>query len=341
MGGAVPECSGYHRQDGRRVTTDPAMTDQLSLELEAGLPHLPARLRPMMPRPLQAPFDSSEHVFEPSWGGQRALAFLEPAFDQDALGRFHTADGAPSVRIVDVGGRDLGDRLGELGGLALRIEARSAVLDGELIVVDGAGRPDLPALGARLAGRPGPDVAYLAFDLLYLDGRPLLGLPLARRREALRRVLRPGPEVVALPAIVGEGRALHDAATTQGLAGTMARQRTSPYLPGVRSRLWRFVATGTVGTGPFRSSESGVVGDVGGVDVVEGAVRGDAAPSPFEDGVGSVAETPDAAASNPSADLKAPPEAERPTLGLDAVPGTTGAVLAVFRRLPLDIDGGE
>ena len=90
------------------------------------------------------------------------------------------------------------------------------------------------------AGRP---VAYLAFDLLHLDGRSLLSAPLIRRREALRTVLRPGDEVVAVPAIAGEGRALHEAAATQGIAGVMARQRTSPYLPGVRSRLWRFVPT--------------------------------------------------------------------------------------------------
>jgi bifunctional non-homologous end joining protein LigD len=49
--------------------------------------------------------------------------------------------------------------------------------------------------------------------------------------------------VVAVPAIAGEGRALHEAAAAQGIAGVMARQRTSPYLPGVRSRLWRFVPT--------------------------------------------------------------------------------------------------
>ncbi|MDQ2965618.1 MAG: hypothetical protein M3R57_07195, partial [Chloroflexota bacterium] len=89
-------------------------------------------------------------------------------------------------------------------------------------------------------------VAYLAFDLLHLDGRSLLGVPLAKRRELLRRVLRPGDEVVAVPAIAEEGRALFDAVAAQGIAGVMARQRTSPYLPGVRSRLWRFIAAGPV-----------------------------------------------------------------------------------------------
>lgn len=226
------------------------MSDQLSLELDAGLPHLPARLRPMLPRPAPEPFDSPEHLFGPSWGGRRALAFLEPAVEPDGSGRFRTADGEPSVRLIDAGGRDLAAGLPELAGLTMRLDARSGVLDGELVVVDAGGRADGPGLEARLDGRPGPPVAFLVFDLLYLDGRPLLGRPLVRRRETLARVLRPGPEVVAVPSIAGEGRALHDAVTAQGLAGVLARQRTSPYLPGVRSRLWRFVGAGSAGVRP-------------------------------------------------------------------------------------------
>jgi hypothetical protein len=62
-----------------------------------------------------------------------------------------------------------------------------------------------------------------------------------KRRELLRRNLRPGDEVVAVPAIATEGQALFDAIVEQGLAGMMARQRQSPYQPGVRSRLWRFI----------------------------------------------------------------------------------------------------
>jgi hypothetical protein len=55
-------------------------------------------------------------------------------------------------------------------------------------------------------------------------------------------VLRPGDEVVAVPAIPTEGRALWDAVVAQGVAGVLARQQSSPYLAGVRSRLWRFIA---------------------------------------------------------------------------------------------------
>src|SRR5437016_3000592 len=101
------ECSGYHR---------PTMTDQLSLRLEPDLPRLPVDLRPMLPRPALEPFDSADHLFEPSWGGERALAFLEP--------------GLPAFRLFDGHGRDLAPSLPELADLPSRILARSAVLDG-------------------------------------------------------------------------------------------------------------------------------------------------------------------------------------------------------------------
>jgi ATP-dependent DNA ligase len=208
------------------------MADQLSLRLEAdGLPDLPD-LRPMLPRPLPAPFDSDEHLFEPWWGGERALVAIGPSDEP----------GGGEVVVRDGSGRDVSAALPELAGLAVRVAARSAILDGELVVVDAAGRADHVELGRRLAGEPGRSVAFLAFDLLHLDGRSLLSQPLVRRREALRRVLRPGDEVVAVPAIATEGVALFEAAVAQGIAGILARQRASPYLPGVKSRLWRFVA---------------------------------------------------------------------------------------------------
>jgi len=213
------------------------MRDQLLLPLEPDvqpLPNLPDSLRPMLPRPLAEPFDSADHVFEPAWGGRRAFAFVGPA----------ERAGAGEVRIVDADGHDVAPTLPELAGMAVRLDARSAVLDGELVAVDDAGRADPAELERRLSGAPGRPVAYLAFDLLHLDGRSLLNTPLHKRRQLLRRVLRPGDEIVAVPAIAAEGRALHEAAAAQGIAGVLARQRTSPYLPGTMSRLWRFIAVG-------------------------------------------------------------------------------------------------
>jgi bifunctional non-homologous end joining protein LigD len=207
------------------------MTEQLTFRLEPELPNLPS-LRPMLARAADEPFDSADHLFEPSWGGVRALASIGPA-ETPGLGK---------VRLTDGDGDPIDGHFPELAGMAARVAARSALLDGELVVVDADGRADPDAMAARLAGRPGRPVAFLAFDLLHLDGRPLLNLPLVRRRELLRRVLRPGDEVLAVPTFATEGRALFAAAAAQGIAGVMARRRTSPYLPGVRSRLWRFVA---------------------------------------------------------------------------------------------------
>lgn len=209
------------------------MADQLSLPLDATadrLPDLPV-VRPMLARPLPEPFDSEEHLFEPWWGGARALVFIGPA----------DAPGDGEVRILDIDDVDRTATLPELAGTAVRVAARSAILDGELVVVDEHGRADPDALATRLAGGTGRPAAFLAFDLVHLDGVSLLNQPLVKRRETLRRILRPGDEVVAVPAIATEGRALFEAIVAQGLAGMMARQRQGPYLPGTRSRLWRFI----------------------------------------------------------------------------------------------------
>jgi ATP-dependent DNA ligase len=207
------------------------VSDQLSMRLEPPLPNLPTGLRPMLARPLPEPFDSEAHLFEPIWGGARALALIGPA----------DVAGAGDVVLVAEDGTTGAAPL-ELAGLAGRVAARSAVLDGEIVVVDEAGRLDRDELARRFAGESGRPLSFLAFDLLHLDGRSLLNLALEKRRALLRQILRPGDEVVAVPAIATEGRALFDAVSSQGLLGIRARQRSSPYLPGIRSRMWRSVA---------------------------------------------------------------------------------------------------
>lgn len=207
---------------------------QLSLQLDPDRPALPISLRPMRPQSTPEPFDDPDLLFEPWWGGVRAFAAVE----------FDLATGVGTVRLIERGGRDLAPMLPELsgpGGLIGRVGGHSVVLDGSLLIVDARGRPDPPALDQRLEGRPGPTVVYLAFDIVAEDGRPLLGEPLDRRRERLERIIEPGGPILVVPAIAGEGRALHAAAVAQGIPAIIGRHRRSPYLPGVRSRLWRLV----------------------------------------------------------------------------------------------------
>ena len=210
------------------------MSDQLNLDLTGDVARLPRSLRPMMPRSAEAPFNSSDHVFEPSWGGRRALAFIEP-------GRV----GRPSLRLVDADGRDLAPHLPELAYIAELVGEQPAILDGEIVVPDRAGRMDHDALAGRLADgqTTGLSPVYLVFDLLWAGGRPLIAQPLVKRREHLAKIVTPSPELVVVPGVVNDGLELHFAVAQQGLAGVMARHLRSPYLPGRRSDLWRWIPT--------------------------------------------------------------------------------------------------
>jgi bifunctional non-homologous end joining protein LigD len=116
------------------------------------------------------------------------------------------------------------------------------VLDGELVATDGEGRPDQPALRRRLAG--GAElaseipVAFLAFDALYVEGKPLLRLPLHRRKTRLRRAVESGGHLYVPDYISGEGVELYEACLERGLEGVMAKHMESTYVPGQRSPFW-------------------------------------------------------------------------------------------------------
>jgi len=219
------------RVGGDTIRLVPPIPDQLTFGLEPKAPRLPADLRPMLPRPADAPFDDPDWLFEPSWEGIRALAYVE----NDRL------------RLVDARGREVTARFPDLLGLIDLVVGAPAVLDGEIAVPGSAGAPDPEALqrrlrpdeGARAARAGTGPAAYLANDLLIHEGRSLLREPLARRRRSLASAFRPGERAVVVPAVAGEGRTLFEAIAGQGLPGMLARRADSPYLPGVRSDLWR------------------------------------------------------------------------------------------------------
>jgi ATP-dependent DNA ligase len=211
------------------------VSDQLSLSLTGDVARLPRSMRPMLPKPADAAFDSDEHVFEPRWGGRRVLAFIEP----------DRPDRGPRLRLVDDNGRDLTAYFPELATLADLVGDLPAILDGELVMPDKVGRMDEDAMAGRISDgeTSGTTPVYLAFDLLWAGGRPIIALPLLRRRERLARIIHTGAELVVLPGVVRDGLDLYSAVAQQGLHGVMARHLRSPYLPGRRSELWRWIAS--------------------------------------------------------------------------------------------------
>jgi ATP-dependent DNA ligase len=211
------------------------VSDQLSLSLTGDVAQLPRSIRPMLPKPVDAAFDSDEHLFEPRWGGRRALAFIEP----DLPGR------GPRLRFLDENGRDMAPQFPELAVLTDLVADLPAVLDGEIVMPDKAGRMDEDSLVARLTDGQKTETTpvFLAFDLLWAAGRPIIAQPLVRRRERLARIVTSTAELVVLPGVVRDGVDLYYAVAQQGLRGVMARHLRGPYLPGRRSELWRWIAS--------------------------------------------------------------------------------------------------
>lgn len=105
-------------------------------------------------------------------------------------------------------------------GIARAMPVRNAIFDGELIVMGKSG-PDFNSL-MFARGRP----EYAAFDLLWLDGRDLRGLPLWRRKKMLEKLVRDRPIGYVEP--TGDP-ALFDAAVRMDLEGIIAKRRGDPY----------------------------------------------------------------------------------------------------------------
>ncbi len=195
---------------------------------------LPDRLRPMLPMAAPDAFVSNAHLFEVFWDGVRALAFKEHG-ETRLWGRARELTGQyPEVRA-------LGDLL-----------PPETIVDGELIVADAAGRPDLAALQEREHADRSPVVAaaarahpvtYVVYDLLYLRGRSLLREPLHRRRTALKQVMATSGRVYVAETFAADGVAFFDAAREKGLEGIVAKRLDGLYHPGRRHPDWLLIQT--------------------------------------------------------------------------------------------------
>jgi len=115
--------------------------------------------------------------------------------------------------------------------LTERIRAKNAILDGEICSLAPGGWPDFRALMRREG-----EIAYIAFDLLWLDGKDLRDTPLSQRKKALERFREKRAAGVIRTAFFtsGSGVGLFELARTYDLEGMVAKRTTDLYWPGVR-----------------------------------------------------------------------------------------------------------
>ncbi|NMH92569.1 DNA ligase [Pseudonocardia bannensis] len=151
------------------------------------------------------------------------------------------------VRVRSRNAKNVSGTFPELAGLSAALDGRPAVLDGEVVALDRNGRPDFGRIQRRL-GVPRPSarllttvpVVYVIFDLLGVDGTPLLDQPYEKRRAKLDTLGLTGPVVQIPPYVTGlSGATMLRTAAEHGLEGIVAKKLDSTYRPGRRSPSWR------------------------------------------------------------------------------------------------------
>lgn len=184
----------------------------------------PPRIAPQLLSSARAAPEGDGWLHEIKYDGYRLLCRLEH-------GR---------ARLFSRPGRDWTAELPTLAAALEGLEIGSAWLDGEMVALRADGTPDFHALRRSIAGKRGaPRLVYQVFDLLYLDGRELLGMDVLSRKRMLEdRVRDRSPCVRYTDHLVGSGPAFHRAAHQAGLEGIVSKRLGSRYRPGVRSRDW-------------------------------------------------------------------------------------------------------
>ena len=185
-------------------------------------------------------------AFEGKWDGYRLLV------DAD--------HGALELRSRS--GRDVTREFPQLEALAADLADHHVILDGEVVALDESGVPSFGAMQNRAAGA---NIEFWAFDVLQLDGRPLLRAKYSDRRRILE-MLAAGGGLIVPEQIPGDGAEALEYARSRRWEGVVAKKRDSTYQPGRRSQSWvkdKLWLTQEVVIGGWRAGEGGRTSGIG------------------------------------------------------------------------------
>ena len=191
---------------------------------------MPRTITPMLASLAEHPPSGDAWLYEVKWDGVRALCFIA----------------AGQLRIFTRNQKRCEQQYPELSVLPHYIQASSAILDGEIAVLDDQGRSSFSLIQPRISVADPNTIAHLArsapvtlfaFDLLYLDGYDLRGVPLEERRRVLESVLTPADHIRLSDRFPVGGKEMLEAARAHGLEGIVAKRRDGKY-EGRRSRDW-------------------------------------------------------------------------------------------------------
>jgi bifunctional non-homologous end joining protein LigD len=210
-------------------------TDWLALlasNQDAPLIDVPPAMQPMLAEGGWKAFDDPKWWFEPKFDGIRSTTYLA----------------TDVTRLVTRRGRDVTFQYPELKDIHELVDQVNAVIDAEIVAFDEEGRNSFEALQQRMNLTNERDVkrvmqripvAMVAFDLLWLDGRPTIDLSLEERREQLERIAETDKRLQVVTHVEGEGMRFVEVAKGLGLEGVVAKRKGSRYQLGRRSPDWR------------------------------------------------------------------------------------------------------
>jgi bifunctional non-homologous end joining protein LigD len=202
--------------------------------------------------------ENDEWAFEMKWDGIRAIATVD--------------SGRVALRTRN--GLDVTVGYPELTQLAGNVDG-DAVLDGEIVALNKAGRPDFGLLQRRMKLTRPAEVAtaakavpvhYMVFDILSRDGSDLTGEPYSTRRLELEDAVRSTGAIQVPAAFAGDLDAAMAASKQLALEGVVAKRRDSTYAVGARSRAWiklKHHKTQEVIIGGWRPGSGRRAGEVG------------------------------------------------------------------------------
>jgi bifunctional non-homologous end joining protein LigD len=189
-------------------------------------------IRPMLATlGAELPPEDGRWGYEMKWDGVRAILYV---------------DGS-RIKAMSRNDIDMMVSYPELAALKLPSGSARAVLDGEIVALDEAGRPSFEQLQGRMHVNDAKRAArlaesnpatYMVFDVLRLDGHSLLSSPYTKRREILADLGLDGPHWKTPPYWAENGASILQAARDQRLEGVLAKQLDSHYHPGRRFPGW-------------------------------------------------------------------------------------------------------
>jgi len=191
---------------------------------------IPRTITPMLATLTTHPPTGDQWLYEVKWDGVRAICFVEDN----------------QLRIYSRSQKRCDRQYPELSVLPHYLKASTAVLDGEIAVLDDQGRSSFSLIQPRISVGDPNSIAHLArstpvtlflFDLLYLDGYDLRGVALEERKRLLVEILTPTDHIRYSDHFVANGAAMLEAARAHGLEGILAKRRASKY-EGRRSLDW-------------------------------------------------------------------------------------------------------